>query len=297
MLRPRLRIPRVGGLLRRPTPYIRRYHVVPPLDHIRPEEGVPRLLSPDGFDFAWTQYMRLMVQKLSAMVAGTEFEQQDPMTIIKSTAREPSQAAVFNYASMMHNNHLFFMGLNGATDGQEPDGWDDMNAPYEERIPVPLRRTLENNFSSIETLRREFLAVAMGMFGPGFVWLIKNSNTSEYRILATYLAGTPYMAGHWRRQPVDMNTQGGATVLDWLERAQTGSGAANGAIFQKGAPGGIDVIPLLCLNTWEHVWLRDYGVNASGIEGKRIFVESWWQCINWNRVEHLSALKTQNKFL
>ncbi|KAI1640469.1 Manganese/iron superoxide dismutase [Biscogniauxia mediterranea] len=300
MFRPRLRIPRVGSLLRRPaTPFRRGIHYVPPLEHIDPEQGVPGLLTPDGFDFAWTQYMNLMIQKLNTMVAGTDYEQQDTLTIIKSSAREPSQAAVFNYASMAHNNHLFFQGLKGAITFEEQAA-QGVNAdePYEEKIPMKLRKLLESNFSSIETLRREFTATAMGMFGPGFVWLVKNAQTSNYRILATYLAGTPYTAGHWRRQPVDMNSHGasGPTISDWLDRTATGAGADNGSMFQSEAPGGTDVVPLLCLNTWEHVWLRDYGIHVSGIEGKKIFVESWWECINWDRVERLANIQAMDTF-
>ncbi|KAI5920073.1 Manganese/iron superoxide dismutase [Camillea tinctor] len=296
MLRPRLRIPRVGGLLRRPTPFRRQIHVMPLLENINPEEGVPGLLSVDGCQFAWTQYMQLMIEKLNTMVAGSEYESLDLLPIIKATSREPSQAAIFNYASMAHNNHLFFLGLKAAppNEGEFAEGIQ----PLEEKIPPLLRRTLESNFSSIETLRREFTATAMAMFGPGFVWLVKNAQTTDYRILATYLAGTPYIAGHWRRQPVDMNSHGasGRTMQEWLERGQTGAGASNGSMFDPEVPGGVDVIPLLCLNTWEHVWLRDYGIQSQGVEGKRIFIESWWECIDWKRVETLAMIQIQNTF-
>src|SRR3989442_78020 len=33
--------------------------------------GVPGLLSPAGFDIAWTQYQGLMVEKLNNLIAGT----------------------------------------------------------------------------------------------------------------------------------------------------------------------------------------------------------------------------------
>jgi hypothetical protein len=69
MFRPRLRIPRVG--LARQTPSFQRsMHHVPPLAHDF-REGVPGLLSAEGFDIAWTQYMTLMMEKLNALTAGT----------------------------------------------------------------------------------------------------------------------------------------------------------------------------------------------------------------------------------
>lgn len=44
-------------------------HHVPPLAHDF-RNGVPGLLSPEGFDIAWTQYMTLMMEKLNALTAG-----------------------------------------------------------------------------------------------------------------------------------------------------------------------------------------------------------------------------------
>ncbi|KAI1213955.1 manganese and iron superoxide dismutase [Annulohypoxylon truncatum] len=284
MLRPRLRIPRPGRLWR-PAISSRQLHSVPYLHQFKPEEGVPGLLSPGGFDLAWTQYMNFVIEKLNTMIAEDDFGQQDPLSIVKATAREPSLAHIFNYASMAYNNHFFFDNLARVEPGpNEPTG--------EDRIPEQLRQEITRQFSSVETLRREFLSTAVGMFGPGFVWLVKPAQSEQFKILPTYLAGTPFTAAHWRRQGVDMNTQGpaGRDVVDgWLGRTQAGAGATNvGSRFvdhNMVAPGGIDVIPLLCLNTWEHVWLRDYGIGANNVGGKRQFVKSWWDVIDWNKVE------------
>jgi Fe-Mn family superoxide dismutase len=123
-------------------------------------------------------------------------------------------------------------------------------------MPTDFRRDLERSFGSIETLRAEFIATANAMFGPGFVWLVQTSPT-EYSILATYLAGSPYPQAHWRRQDTDMNTTGAqGTAQSWLKNTQV-----RGMPQPRGdhlPPGGAKANPLLCLNTWEHVWLRDY---------------------------------------
>jgi Fe-Mn family superoxide dismutase len=44
-------------------------HHIPPLPHDF-RDGVPGLLSPEGFDMAWTQYMTLMLEKLNSLTAG-----------------------------------------------------------------------------------------------------------------------------------------------------------------------------------------------------------------------------------
>ena len=71
MLRPRLRVPRqVFGLGMRPMVNARRsIHHVPELPHDY-SQGVPNLMSPGGFSIAWTEYMKLMVEKLNALTVG-----------------------------------------------------------------------------------------------------------------------------------------------------------------------------------------------------------------------------------
>ncbi|KAI0974551.1 manganese and iron superoxide dismutase [Xylaria arbuscula] len=307
MLRPRLRIPQAAGaLLRRPTAlFTRSEHTVPVLDHFNADESVPGLLSPGGYETAWTKYMDHVTGKLNSMIAGSDYEHQPTLTILKSAARDPSQAAIFNYASMAHNNHFFFSQLvnlqtlyqSKATRSASPTGADDQPVEVEvetseERMPAKLKTELERNFSSIETLRREFLATAMGMFGPGFVWLVKNAQTLDLRILTTYLAGSPYTAAHWRRQGVDWNTMSAdpATVSAFLDRTQTGAGNSGGQ-FTHQAPGGTDVVPLLCLNTWEHVWLLDYGIG-----GKEDYVQQWWETIDWEKVESAAIPRGRDLF-
>ena len=49
-------------------------------------------------------------------------------------------------------------------------------------------------------------------------------------------------------------------------------------------PGGADLDVLLGVNTWEHVWLRDWGVG-----GKRGFLEAWWERIDWAVVDELAG--------
>jgi Fe-Mn family superoxide dismutase len=51
---------------------VRRLHQVPPLvrQSVFDREGVPGLLSNDGFSIAWTQYQGFIIEKLNYMTAG-----------------------------------------------------------------------------------------------------------------------------------------------------------------------------------------------------------------------------------
>ena len=169
---------------------------------------------------------------------------------------------------MAHNNHFFFNCLS----------------PRSTTMPSNLTKLLAQDFSSIDTLRQEFIATASAMFGPGFVWLVKVTDSSQFRLLTTYLAGSPYAGAHYRRQPIDMATQsretvGGLSGADFARQntVQNSVGAFGPRSNQiRIAPGGVNLMPILCVNTWEHVWLKDWGVS-----GKRAYVTAWWDRIDW----------------
>lgn len=149
-----------------------------------------------------------------------------------------------------------------------------------------LRHAINRNFSSFDTLRETFLATADAMFGPGFVWLVQTNDVSDrpLRILNTYIAGTPLSGAHYRRQSQDLNAQNPDTYQQ-LNSAGSFGPAAKIVKKDRKPLGGVDVVPLLCVNTWQHVYLHDYGVT-----GKMKYLEAWWDKINWNVVQEGATL-------
>lgn len=129
------------------------------------------------------------------------------------------------------------------------------------------------------------------MFGPGFVWLVQDNSVSSgpLAVLATYLAGSPLSGAHERRQSHDLNTHNN----DSYQQLNSAGAFGKNANIRRGPQkplGGIDVTPLLCVNTWEHVWLHDYGIT-----GKRKYLENWWGKIDWNKVlQHTKIPKALN---
>ncbi|KAF2280867.1 Fe superoxide dismutase-like protein [Westerdykella ornata] len=258
--------------------FLRSLHVVPSLvNHQELEKnGIPGLLSPKGFKIAYTDYQQLMVDELNAATSGTTLEGQTPKSLVIELARNPTTAYSFNVASMAYNNHFFFRGI--ATDPNV------VSAPS-----TDLLAAINSSFSSLDTLREEFLATADAMFGPGFVWLVQLNDTARrpLRILPTYLAGSPLSGAHYRRQSHDLTTHNPDSYQELNPVGAFGSAARRGAEKREQKPlGGVDVVPLLCVNTWEHVWLHDYGVR-----GKMRFLEKWWEKINWNVVQEGATLQ------
>jgi superoxide dismutase, Fe-Mn family len=176
-------------------------------------------------------------------------------------------------------------------------------------MPPELEARIADDFGSVEVLKNEMLAMAYSMFGPGFVWLVRTDlvgstqsrfQKRSFRLLSTYMGGSPLAGAHNRQQPVDMNTQnvaaaqaaGGLRGLSEQEQrrqmeVQNRVGSM-GRHAQRAPPasfGGVHVIPCLVVNTWQHAWLPDHGVN-----GKMAFLQKWWDLINWDQVVSLSGV-------
>jgi Fe-Mn family superoxide dismutase len=182
-------------------------------------------------------------------------------------------------------------------------------------MPPRLATKLQEDFGSIEILKNEMLAMAYTMFGPGFVWLVRTElkgDTSQtyqqrkFRLMCTYLAGSPLAGAHNRAQPVDMNTQnvaaaeaaGGVNRLSEQERRRqtevqnnvgtVGTFAARPPQADQTSFGGVHIVPALCVNTWQHAWLPDHGVG-----GKMTFLQKWWDLIDWKVVDALADTSTE----
>jgi Fe-Mn family superoxide dismutase len=225
------------------------------------------------------------------MYVDTTMEGWLPRDILIKTARDPENAALFNYASMAFNNHFYFDGLSLTGE------------------PVPMPKELEGylseSFSSVETLKSEFLQTAHSMFGPGFVWLVRAKSTYRtnsqrpFHILTTYLAGSPLAGAHNRLQPKDLNTEnivtaGGVSNENFVRsRVQNTVGSfgpwSRAEARSSTSYGGIDVVPVMCVNTWQHAWMFDWTV-----EGKWQFLQAWWDRIDWNHVQKI-AIATSRK--
>ena len=135
-----------------------------------------------------------------------------------------------------------------------------------------------------------------------------SSGTVTLSVLNTYIAGSPYPAAHFRRQSEDVATAAtDVRVGEWagayrervrendgvdrdrapdLPPAATAYGTANVGHQRYGrdgkafGPTGADLAPLLCVSTWEHVYMWDYGP-----WGKEKYLEQWWDRVDWNKVQ------------
>lgn len=247
--------------------------------------GVPGFLSSRWFNVAWTDYQSHLVEKINNLVAVDEdAKQMAPQDLAIKYARSPQHAALFNYASMAFNNHFFVMGLS-------------IRSKKVEDYPS-LHQDLLKTFGTIETLRSTMIKNALSMFGPGFTWLVHvrghNNETSGFRILNTYLAGSPFPEAGWRQQTTDMNTTRSTPQNSIGAAGRYSQSGRDAMATPPGAPPKDAVVPILCVNTFQHVWIGQYGVwQHRGPKGdqpprpsKEAYLENWWLSVDWEEIDN-----------
>lgn len=264
----------------------RHAHTVPSLgqhnDHVL-TNGFDGLYSPDALDQTWSRYMKMLLGRLNDILAGDRRENMSLKDVLIDTARNPSTANTFNYASMAHNNHFYFSTISPSTTPSE--------------MPQPLIDAITRCFSSVHTFRSTFLTTAASMFGPGYVWLVQHNNPPgdapnldpsrrsenaprfDLRIVPTYLAGSPYPGAHHRRQSRDLTTDNYQNIA--ANSPGSFGNAKNAALDGESNLdfGGADIMPLMCVSTWEHAYMLDWGA-----DGKRLFLQAWWDKVDWAKV-------------
>jgi superoxide dismutase, Fe-Mn family len=257
------------------------------------------LISKEGFEIAWTQYQGMMIERLNNLTNGarkpwpflhdivlyiadhftitdTADAEVETLTLANRYAHSAAHASIFNVASMAHNNQFFFNCLS----------------PQKTTPSSSFLADVENAFTSFDTLRTEMLETADAMFGNGFVWLFKDDGAGNLRIFCTYNAGSPWPQAHYRRQSRDMSNEYVHLASSAAERARMSKVQNTAGSFGRHAgqgntlpSGSLSGGPILCVNVWQHAYLRDWGV-----AGKRRYLTAWWERIDWGAVEQNAAL-------
>ncbi len=129
-------------------------------------------LSADVLDFHHGHHQRALVERVNALVAGTDLEDRSLDAIVRA-----AQGALFDHAAQAWNNTFYWHSLRPpAAGGGAPGG--------------KLAEAIAQQFGDVATLRRRFDAAAMQHFGAGWVWLVQRAD-GRLGIVVTANAATP----------------------------------------------------------------------------------------------------------
>ncbi|KAL8730037.1 MAG: hypothetical protein Q9166_004361 [cf. Caloplaca sp. 2 TL-2023] len=245
----------------------------------------------------------------------TKDENTKTKDLLIKYARNPNHAALFNYASAAHNNHFFFETVTpdptpipnpllthinssfsslptlrahflATADSMFGPGYvwlvKRTKAAFNDSMKLSILATY-NAGSPYPGAHFRMQPVDMNTAATG---VTGDMHPNEYARMMRGDEGTNQMderlrvygKGYGTGNP---NAPPPAYVGTAGSFGQYSNTMQNSTLHpeQRKAPGGALIEVLLGVSTWEHVWLRDWG-----IAGKRKFLEAWWEKIDWEKV-------------
>ena len=137
-------------------------------------DALEPLISKRTLEFHYGIHHQTYVTNLNNLVNETRYENADLETIIKE-----AEGPLFNNASQVWNHTFYFTGLikNGKASSQGI-----------------FAETIDKSFGSQASFKDTFVKAAAGLFGSGWVWLVKNQN-GLLEIINESNAGNPLRRG------------------------------------------------------------------------------------------------------
>ena len=134
------------------------------------QDALSPFLSQETISFHFEKHHMGYLKKLNNAISGTAHADQSLVEIIRS-----SDNGVFNNAAQVFN-HNFQWSCLTPNSSKSPTG--------------PLAEQIDKYFGSFESFQTQFKQAALGQFGSGWAWLVKNEK-GELLISTTGNAATP----------------------------------------------------------------------------------------------------------
>ena len=137
-------------------------------------EALEPAISRETLGYHYGKHHQAYVTNLNKLIAGTEFENMSLEDIVLK-----SSGGIFNNAAQVFN-HTFYWNCLSPNGAQEPQG--------------RLAKAINQNFGSFADFKAKFTQTAVGTFGSGWAWLVKDQN-GKLDIVSTSNAGNPMTDG------------------------------------------------------------------------------------------------------
>lgn len=147
-------------------------HELPILPYAK--NALAPVISQETIEYHYGKHHQTYITNLNNMIVGTEFEVMSLEEIIHK-----STGGIFNNAAQVWN-HTFYWQCLAPNSGGEPSG--------------ALAAAINQTFGSIADFKTKISQAAVGNFGSGWTWLVKNHDGS-LEIINTSNAATPLTQG------------------------------------------------------------------------------------------------------
>lgn len=147
-------------------------HELPALPYAK--DALQPYISAETLEFHYGKHHQAYVTNLNNLIKGTEFELMGLDDIIMK-----SSGGVFNNAAQVWNHTFYWLCLTPGGGGA-PTG--------------ALADAITAKWGSFDAFKEAFTKAAIGTFGSGWAWLVKNA-AGELDIISTSNAATPMTTG------------------------------------------------------------------------------------------------------
>ncbi|MDF0606476.1 superoxide dismutase [Fe] [Neisseriaceae bacterium TC5R-5] len=127
-------------------------------------------VSKETLEFHYGKHHQTYITNLNNLIKGTEFENASLEEIVKK-----SSGGIFNNAAQVWNHTFYWFSL-APNAGGEPSG--------------ALADAIKAKWGSFDEFKKAFTQTAVGTFGSGWAWLVKN-NDGSLDLVSTSNAATP----------------------------------------------------------------------------------------------------------
>lgn len=138
------------------------------------EDALEPAISAETVRYHYGKHEKAYIDNLNKLIADTEFADMEIDDIIRK-----ADGAIFNNASQAWN-HIFYFFSFSPEGGGEPVG--------------KLREAIDRDFGSFEDFKKAFVQAGVGLFGSGWVWLVRD-NDGKLMILQGPNAKSPLTDG------------------------------------------------------------------------------------------------------
>ncbi len=127
-------------------------------------------ISRETLEFHHGKHHQTYVTNLNNLISGSEFADLSLEEIIQK-----AKGPIFNNAAQIWN-HTFY--------------WNSLSSTGDERPSGELADAINATFGSFEKFKEQFTKTALGTFGSGWAWLVKEAS-GALKIVSTSNADTP----------------------------------------------------------------------------------------------------------
>lgn len=138
------------------------------------ESALEPFISAETLQYHYGKHHATYVNKLNELIKGTEYDKMSLSSIIRD-----SEGAIFNNSAQVFNHTFYWNSLSSTKSA--PSG--------------KLLLKIDDDFGSVDALKKEFIEAGVTLFGSGWVWLVREPK-GRLKIIKTENARTP-LSSHY----------------------------------------------------------------------------------------------------